>query len=306
MQNQEHRHLGHILNHKNMYILTAFLVTLLIISAFIYTFYVVILGIVAVVVAVLVEYLFSYYRKKPFEMTGIFVTPLILTLLMPPELPIYMVAIGSFFSVFFGKMIFGGLGRNLFNPALVGYLFLIITFPVELTTQFIVPGTDLFTSATLLRDRSFALTLTNVTDVLLGGYAGTIGNTFKLGVLILGLGLIVLKISDWRIPLSILVSMVVFTFIFDAIYPDKFHEGLMSIFVGGSLFAAFFVATDPVSAPFTNWGKVIYGAGIALITVIIRGLAAFPEGFIFAIIIMNSIAPMIDSMKWVQPKEATV
>ena len=305
MQNQEQRHLGHILNNKNMYIFTAFLVTLLIISAFIYTFHVVILGIVAVAVGVLVEYAFSYFRKKPFDMTGIFVTPLILTLLMPPELPIYMVAIGSFFSVFFGKMIFGGLGRNLFNPALVGYLFLIITFPVELTTQFIVPGTDLFTSATLLRDRSFALTLTNVSDVLLGGYAGTIGNTFKLGVLILGLGLVVLKISDWRIPLSILVSMVVFTFLFDAIYPDKFHEGLMSIFVGGALFAAFFVATDPVSAPFTNWGKVVYGVGIALITVIIRGLAAFPEGFIFAIIIMNSIAPMIDAMKWVQPKEVT-
>ena len=97
--------------------------------------------------------------------------------------------------------------------------------------------------------------------------------------------------------------MVVFTFIFDAIYPENFHEGLMSIFVGGTLFAAFFVATDPVSAPFTNRGKLIYGIGIAFITVIIRGLAAFPEGFIFAIIIMNAIAPMIDSMKWVQPKE---
>jgi Na+-translocating ferredoxin:NAD+ oxidoreductase RnfD subunit len=161
-----------------------------------------------------------------------------------------MVAVGSFFSVFFGKMIFGGLGRNLFNPAIVGYLFLIITFPVELTTQYIVPGSDLFTSATLLRDRAFGFSLTNVTDILLGEYAGTIGNTFKLGVLILGLGLV-----------------------------------------------------DPVSAPFTNRGKLIYGIGIAFITVIIRGLAAFPEGFIFAIIIMNAIAPMIDSMKWVQPKE---
>lgn len=305
MQNQDQRHLGHILNNKNMYILTAFLVALLLISAFIYTFYVVLLGLVAILTALIVEYAFAYFRKKPFEMTGIFVTPLILTLLMPPELPLYMVGIGSFFSVFFGKMIFGGLGRNLFNPALVGYLFLIITFPVELTTQYIVPGSDLFTSATLLRDRSFGFSMTNVTDILLGEYAGTIGNTFKLAVLILGVGLLVLKISDWRIPVSILASMVVFTFIFDAIYPDKFHDAFMSIFVGGALFAAFFVATDPVSAPFTNWGKVIYGIGIAFISVIIRGLAAFPEGFIFAIIIMNTIAPMIDSMKWVQPKEIT-
>jgi Na+-transporting NADH:ubiquinone oxidoreductase subunit B/electron transport complex protein RnfD len=303
MQNQEQRHLGHILNNKNMYILTAFLVALLLISAFIYSFYVILLGLVAIITALVVEYAFAYFRKKPFEMTGIFVTPLILTLLMPPELPLYMVGIGSFFSVFFGKMIFGGLGRNLFNPALVGYLFLIITFPVELTTQYIVPGSDLFTSATLLRDRSFGFSMTNVTDILLGEYAGTIGNTFKLAVLILGVGLLVLKISDWRIPISILVSMVVFTFIFDAIYPDKFHDAFMSIFVGGALFAAFFVATDPVSAPFTHWGKVVYGVGIALISVVIRGLAAFPEGFIFAIIIMNSIAPMIDSMKWVQPKE---
>lgn len=303
MQNIEQRHLGHILNNKNMYILTAFLVVLLLISAFIYSFYVVILGLVAILTALVVEYAFAYFRKKPFEMTGMFVTPLILTLLMPPELPLYMVVIGSFFSVFFGKMIFGGLGKNLFNPALVGYLFLIITFPVELTTQYIVPGSDLFTSATLLRDRSFSFSIANVTDILLGEYAGTIGNTFKLAVLILGVVLLILKISDWRIPVSILVSMVVFTFIFDAIYPDKFHDAFMSIFVGGALFAAFFVATDPVSAPFTHWGKVIYGVGIALITVVIRGLAAFPEGFIFAIIIMNAIAPMIDSLKWVQPKE---
>ena len=303
MQNIEQRHLGHILNNKNMYILTAFLVVLLLISAFIYSFYVVILGLVAILTALVVEYAFAYFRKKPFEMTGMFVTPLILTLLMPPELPLYMVVIGSFFSVFFGKMIFGGLGKNLFNPALVGYLFLIITFPVELTTQYIVPGSDLFTSATLLRDRSFGFSIANVTDILLGEYAGTIGNTFKLAVLILGVVLLILKISDWRIPVSILVSMVVFTFIFDAIYPDKFHDAFMSIFVGGALFAAFFVATDPVSAPFTHWGKVIYGVGIALITVVIRGLAAFPEGFIFAIIIMNAIAPMIDSLKWIQPKE---
>ncbi len=303
MQNQVQGHLGHILNNKNMYILTAFLAVLLFISAFIYSFYVVLLGLVAILTALIVEYAFAYFRKKPFEMTGIFVTPLILTLLMPPELPLYMVVIGSFFSVFFGKMIFGGLGRNLFNPALVGYLFLIITFPVELTTQYIVPGSDLFTSATLLRDRSFGFSIANVTDILLGEYAGTIGNTLKLAVLILGVALLILKISDWRIPVSILVSMVVFTFIFDAIYPDKFHDAFMSIFVGGALFAAFFVATDPVSAPFTHWGKVIYGVGIALITIVIRGLAAFPEGFIFAIIIMNAIAPMIDSLKWVQPKE---
>ena len=97
MQNQEQRHLGHILNNKNMYILTAFLVALLLISAFIYSFYVVLLGLVAILTALVVEYAFAYFRKKPFEMTGIFVTPLILALLMPPELPLYMVVIGSFF-----------------------------------------------------------------------------------------------------------------------------------------------------------------------------------------------------------------
>jgi Na+-translocating ferredoxin:NAD+ oxidoreductase RnfD subunit len=305
MQNQDSKHLGHVLNKRNLNIMTIALLALLVVAAYTYDFYVFTMAVVAMFVSILVEYAFAHFRKKPFEPLGILVTPLIFTLMMPSNLPLYMVGVGAFFSVFFGKMIFGGLGRNIFNPAIVGYLFVIITFPVETTGNFLNPGTDVLSGPTVLRLRE--LSLDQVEGLLFGSYAGTLGDTVRIAVLVLGLLLVVLKISDWRLPLSVLAGTVLFTFIFDTIYPENFHNPLLSIFVGGAMFTAFFIATDPVSAPFTNWGKIIYGLGIAFISVIIRGLAAFPEGFIFGVIIMNAIAPMIDGIKWIQPKkEVTV
>jgi Na+-translocating ferredoxin:NAD+ oxidoreductase RnfD subunit len=306
MEKHEHRHLDHILNARNLNILTAFLVVLILIGAFIYSVHVIWMALVALFTAALVEYLFARFRKKKFELLGIAVTPFMLVAMLPPALPLWMVVVGAFFAVFFGKMIFGGLGKNIFNPALVGYLYLQISFPLQMTAQWLQPGSDLFASPTLLRVRDLAFSNETVMGFLLGDNAQSVGNTLQIAVLILGLLLIALKISDWRLPVSFGVSMIVLTWVFGLLYPGQFHHPLLSLFVGGAMFAMFFVITDPVSAPFSNLGKVVYGFGIALITVIIRGLAAFPEGIVFAVIIMNAVAPMIDSMKWVQPKEAKV
>lgn len=302
MQNQSVKHFEHVTNAKHSYVMTIALVALLTIAAFAYNFYVFLMALVSIVVAVVVEYAFAHFRKKPFQPIGILVTPLVFTLMMPSTLPLYMVGVGSFFAVFFGKMIYGGLGRNIFNPALVGYLFIIITFPVESSGTFLNPGTDILSGPTVLRIRDLSLSIETFEGLLFGNYAGTLGDTVRIGVIVLGLVLLVLKVIDWRIPLAVLFGTVLFTFLFGLGYPTQFHHPLLSIFVGGAMFSAFFVATDASSSPFTNWGKIIYGFGIAFISVMIRGLAAFPEGFIFGIILMNAIAPMIDSMKWLQPK----
>ena len=130
--------------------------------------------------------------------------------------------------------------------------------------------------------------------LLLGQYANTIGSTVMAGVWIVGAILLFLKIADWRIPLTVLLSSVVFTVVLGRFYPDQFHDAFFSLFLGQLMFAAFFVATDPVTGPQTSRGKIFFGIGIALITVVIRGLADASEGVVYAIIIMNAVAPMLE------------
>ena len=291
-------------NHRNLLIMTVLLTVLLLIGAFVYTFYVLLMGVVAIATSLIIEFIFARVRKLEYgkDIYGAFVTPLIFTLLMPPGLPLYMVVIGVGFGVFFGKSIFGGLGRNIFNPALVGYLFLLVTFPTEVSQSFIDPGTGQLVQSLNISDFSFMGTTQNLFALLLGQYANTIGSTVMLGVWIVGAILLFLKIADWKIPLTVLVASAVFTVILGRFYPDQFHDAFFSLFLGQLMFAAFFVATDPVSGPQTSRGKVLFGIGIALITVVIRGLADASEGVVYAIIIMNAVAPMLEK----NPKEEEV
>lgn len=283
-------------SYRNLLIMTVLMAVLLLVGALIYTFYVLLMGAVAIAIALLIEFAFAKVRKLEYgkDIYGAFVTPLIFTLLMPPTLPLYMVAIGSGFSVFIGKAIFGGLGRNIFNPALVGYLFLLVTFPVEVGQTFIDPTTGAVVTATNLSDLTFAGSTQHIFGLLLGQYANSIGSTFMLGVWIVGAILLFMKIADWRIPLTILLSSVVFTVVLGKFYPDQFHDAFISLFMGQLMFASFFVATDPVSGPETSRGKIFYAIGIALITVVIRGLADAAEGVVYAIIIMNAVSPMLE------------
>ncbi|MCF7929943.1 MAG: RnfABCDGE type electron transport complex subunit D [Acholeplasmataceae bacterium] len=283
-------------NHKNLIIMSILLVVLLLVGAFVYTFYVLLMGAVAIVTALVIEYVFARVRKLDYgkDIYGAFVTPLIFTLLMPPELPLYMVVIGVGFGVFMGKSIFGGLGHNIFNPALVGYLFLLVTFPVQVGQSFIDPSTGELLQSISISDLTFTGTIDHLLGLMLGQYANTIGSTVMAAVWIIGAILLFLKIADWKIPLTILVASAAFTVILGRFYPEQFHDAFFSLFLGQLMFAAFFVATDPVSGPQTTRGKILYGIGIALITVVIRGLADAAEGVVYAIIIMNAVSPMLE------------
>lgn len=282
--------------HKNLIIMTVLLAVLLVVGSLVYTYYVLIMGLVAIATSVFVEFIFAKVRKLDYgkDIYGAFVTALMFTLLMPPQLPLYMVMVGAGFASFFGKSVFGGLGRNIFNPALVGYLFLLVTFPTEVGQTFIDPVTGDVMQSLNISDMTFLGTTDHLFGLLLGQYANTIGSTVMLGVWIVGAILLFLKIADWRIPLTILLSAAIFTVILGKFYPDQFHDAFFSLFLGQLMFAAFFVATDPVSGPQTSRGKILYGIGIALITVVIRGLADASEGVVYAIIIMNAVSPMLE------------
>jgi RnfABCDGE-type electron transport complex D subunit len=278
---------------RNMIVVAGFLFVLLLISTYFFTFYVLLIALISYISAFSIEYVFARVRKLKLDY-GLLVSPLVFALLMPPSAPLWMVAVGSAFGMFFGKCIFGGLGKNIFNPALVGVLFVTISFPELMTTQWLIPLTDQLAGATpivSLRSGDFAYTLN---DLLLGRGPGTIGETFRLGVIVLGLALVFLKIADWRIPLSYLGSVLFIGFFGNLIDPSSFQDPILTLFVGGLMFGAFFVATDPVTAPVTPKGKIVYGIGLGVFTIIIRNFAAFPEGITFSIIIMNALVPLID------------
>ena len=289
---------------KNLLIFSGSLLILLVASAFLFGAYVLAVAAVALVSGGLVEFLFAKVRKLEFDISWI-VSPLVLTLMLPPRVKLWVVAVASVFGIFFGKAIFGGLGKNIFNPAVVGVLFVTISFPSLITAaEWIHPTIDGFAGSTPLAmlnkgdDFTYAFI-----DLFLGNVPGSIGETFRIGIIILGLVLIVLKVADWRIPLAFIGTFLAVTAIGNVLNADVFPDPILSLFVGGLMFAAFFVATDPVTAPIKPWSKIIYGAGIALFTILIRNYATFQEGIIFAIILMNAIAPLIDGLLDKKPQE---
>lgn len=299
--------LPHVPSKRNLIIFTASLVILLIAAAFLYGFYVIAVAAVALVSGGLVEFIFAKVRKLEFDISW-FVSPLVLTLMLPPRVELWVVAVASFFGIFFGKAIFGGLGRNVFNPAVVGVLFVTISFPSIITAaQWIHPSIENFTGQTPLVMLNSGAEFTYLfKDLLLGNVPGHIGETFALGIIILGVALLVLKVADWRIPLSYLGATLAFTALGHWLAPEVFPDPILSLFVGSILFAAFFVATDPVTSPINSKSKIIFGVGLAFFTVLIRNFATFQEGVIFAIILMNAIAPLIDGLFEKQPKENDV
>ncbi len=284
------------LSNRNIFILLSALFVLLIYGTVVFGLKAIWIALVSYVAAVIVEWTFAKIRKKKMGLSFL-ITPLIFALMMPVTMDLWIVAVGSAFGVFFGKMIFGGQGKNIFNPALVGVLFVTVSFPLQMNTRWLNPETDLVAAVTPLISLNKALPMDySMMDLLLGHVPGVIGETFRLGIIVLGLLLIILKVIDWRIPLSLIGTLFVITFLGNIVLPNNFIDPVYSLLVGGLMFAAFFVATDPVSMPIKSWGRIIYGVGIGLLTVIIRNFATFPEGLTFSIVIMNAIAPLIDSL----------
>jgi electron transport complex protein RnfD len=233
------------------------------------------------------------------------ITGLLLALTLPPSLPLSAGVIGSVFSISIGKHIFGGLGYNIFNPALLGRAFLQASFPVAMTT-WTNPGTakyaqvDAVSAATPLAQFKFEKIITDYGDLLTGNVGGSLGETSALAVMIGGVFLLIMKYADWRIPVSYLGTVLVVGGIFWFISPGDYPDPVFQLLAGGLMLGALFMATDMVTSPITTTGAWIFGAGAGIVLIIIRLFGGVPEGVMYSILFMNAFTPLIN--RYTRPK----
>ena len=223
-------------------------------------------------------------------------TGLLLAMNLPSNLPPWTIVIGAVVAIGIGKMAFGGLGCNIFNPALVGRVFLLLSFPVQMTS-WPLPGAgmeylDAATGATVLgaiKMGELSASDINVADLLVGNTGGSLGEVGALALIVGGLFLVLSKVITWHIPVSVIASAALFSF-------SVGGDIAVELLSGGLLLGAIFMATDYVTSPMTRSGMLIYGAGIGVITIIIRHWGAYPEGVSFAILLMNGCTPLINRL----------
>ncbi|MFH1593279.1 MAG: RnfABCDGE type electron transport complex subunit D [Candidatus Omnitrophota bacterium] len=277
------------------YIITVFIAILPCAAMGVYLYGSRVIGLIAVsyIFGGACEAAFAVVRKKEIH-EGFFLTGIIFPLILPPTTPYWMAAVGIVIGVVFGKEVFGGTGKNIFNPAMVGRIFLAVAFPVEMTTKWKVPFVDALTSATPLIDFKGTQALTSGWDLLIGNIPGCVGETCKIVIILGGIFLIITKVANWRVPVSYIGTVCVLSFIFNRIWPHNFAPPIFQLLSGGLLFGAVFMATDPVTSPFTQGGRWIFGVLLGVLTLCIRGFSGYVEGVMFAIIFMNIFAPIID------------
>ncbi|MFV1959289.1 MAG: RnfABCDGE type electron transport complex subunit D [Planctomycetota bacterium] len=275
--------------------------------------------------AVLVEAWFGKKRSL-FDGSAV-ITGVLLGLTLPPGMPMWMAFVGGGFGIAFGKLVFGGLGQNPFNPALIGRAFLQAAFPVAITTWpqnavgnpvFSHFGFDRLASWAALRGDNFALPLmsphvldgttsatplglmkfqhvsSDLSTLLLGSTGGSLGETSALLILLGGLYLALRNHLNWRIPVSILATVFVFSGLLHVAAPDQFAAPWFMLFSGGLMLGAWYMATDMVTSPVTNKGCLVFGVGIGALVVIIRTWGGLPEGVQYSILLMNALVPFIN------------
>ncbi len=256
-----------------------------------------------------VEVAFAMIRKEEIY-EGFLVTGMIFPLILPPTLPLWMVALGVAFGVFVGKELFGGTGRNIFNAALVGRCFLALAYPAKMSGSWMVPGSgmtgrmleyvssssvDAVTQATPLVLAKQGQ-LTELSHMFLGNISGSLAETSALAIILGGVFLLFTRVANWRTVVSILGSAGLLAAILHHNDSARFAPALWHLCAGGLLFGAFFMATDPVTGPTTNGGKVAYGIVIGVVTIMIRNFTGFVEGVTFAILLGNIVAPIFDEI----------
>jgi Na+-translocating ferredoxin:NAD+ oxidoreductase subunit D len=278
------------------------------------------------------EFLWNTIRRRPFSLGDLSasVTGLILALSLPWNAPIYVTLIASFIGIWMGKMIFGGVGMNLFNPAMVGRAFVMLSFagamgaPAYVIDVSQIPGiasllpADALTGATPMTALKMAEAgeggyITALLPLLLGNTIGSLGETSALACVLGGLYLCIRRTASWEIPLGVILAAAVIAVgmeLYDlavegvgvaGFFGNGSHWGVASELCGGALlFGAFFIATDPVTSPLTPKGKFIFGLGVGCFVMLIRKLSVYPEGVMFAILLMNSLTPLIN--RWTIPK----
>jgi Na+-transporting NADH:ubiquinone oxidoreductase subunit B len=282
----------------------------------------------SVITCVVTEWLFV--RGKNGRVTeAVLVSAILYAITLPPTLPFYMVVLGAIFGITFGKMAFGGFGNNVFNPALVGRAFVYITFPIQMTNSWLpaanfsdFPGgfatwkffgagdpLSSITSATpMTAFRDGAIALPNYLQLFFGNIngvyeklgeitsigGGSIGESSALLLLLGGVYILIKKIANWKIVISFFSSFLIFQTILHVIVPNKVADPIFGLLSGGLILGGFFMVTDPVSAAKTNMGRWLYGIIIGGLTVIIRSFSLFAGGLMFAILLANMFAPIID------------
>lgn len=271
---------------------------------------------IAVVACLAFEYIIQRFlmKVKPSVSDGsALVTGILLAFNVPANLPWWIIVIGALAAIGMGKLSFGGLGNNIFNPALVGRVFLLISFPVQMTSWPVnhQSGIDGLTTATPLGIIKEGLTngtsvseiageLPSAADMLLGNIGGSLGEISALLLILGGLYLLYKKVITWHIPVSIIGSVALIAAIFWLSDPQSYVNPVYHVLTGGIMLGAVFMATDMVTSPMAPKGQIIYGIGIGIITISIRLFGAYPEGISFAILIMNAFTPLINT--YVKPK----
>jgi len=245
---------------------------------------------------------------------SITITGLLYGLTLPPGLPLWMVAVGGFIAVALGKALFGGLGYNTFNPALVGRAFLQAAFPVamtswipgftagrfssiagsSLTLPFSAPVYDGITGATPLALWKFEHQATDAGELVMGFVSGSVGETSSVLILLGGIYLVARNMMNWRIPVAIFATVTVFSGILHLVDAEKYASPWFMLFSGGLMLGAVFMASDMVGSPITSGGVLIYGALIGVLVVVIRVWGGMPEGVMYAILLGNAVSPQID------------
>ena len=309
---------------KIMWTVVACLTPPLILSVFIFGFQTLIITLISVVSCVATEAISEKLLGRPITIRdgSAVITGILLAYTIPPGVPLWMPILGAIMAIFVTKVIMGGIGFNIFNPALIGRSFLVATYPVAMTTAWLVPmrdgaifkymgsGVDAISAATplyvlkhygihALIDK-FGSMSSIYTNFFIGLRPGCIGETSALLLLIGGIFLIYKKYITWHIPASIIISISFLTWVFGG---EKVFTGnpLLAVLSGGVILGAFFMATDYVTSPTQKTGQLVFGAGIGALTVLIRLKGGYPEGVCYAILLMNALSPALD--QWFKPKQ---
>ena len=250
--------------------------------------------IVSTACCVVFEMLFQMATKQTITIKdcSAIVTGILLALVLPPTTPIWMTMLGSAFSIIVAKSFFGGLGANIFNPALAGRAFMFVSFPSELGATWLQPGADAISSATVLstiKAGSFAANSDTYLQYFLGNRAGCIGETSIILILLAFIYLFVTRIIDGKATISMVATVALATWISGG-------DVVMALISGGLLFGAVFMVTDYATTPVTSWGRIAFGIGCGLITFLIRKFGGYPEGVMFSILIMNAVTPFLNKL----------
>lgn len=300
---------------KIMYGVVIALIPTLIVSFLFFGLGAIKVTIVAILACMLFEYLIQkFLLKGPITICdgSAMVTGLLLAFNLPSNLPIWMIIVGSLVAIGIAKMSFGGLGNNPFNPALVGRVFLLISFPVEMTLwpepvllDFSLASFDATTGATALGIMKGGLAtgknifdimgkLPSMIDLFIGKMGGSLGEVSALALILGGIYMLIKKIITWHIPVAFIGTVFIFSLVLYLMKSNTYPTPIFHLTTGGLMLGAIFMATDMVTSPMTKMGMIVFGIGCGLITILIRVWGAYPEGVSFAILLMNAATPVIN------------